>query len=58
MAEQITGNLGPDVLTLNMPGQGSLSAGSSSGGIALADAPPRVRFRARIWSQQRIIMIR
>ncbi len=46
-AEQITGNMGPDVLTLNLPVHGSLSAEPSSGGIALADAPPKVRFRAR-----------
>jgi hypothetical protein len=49
MSDQITGNLGPDVLTLNLPVSGSLSADSSasSGGIAVADAPPKVRFRAR-----------
>jgi hypothetical protein len=47
MAEQITGNLGPDVLTLNLPVQGSLSAEPAPDGIALATAPPKVRFRAR-----------
>src|SRR4029077_7481355 len=49
MAEQITGSLGPDVLTLNMPVHGSFSAepSSSSGGVAVATAPPKVRFHAR-----------
>jgi hypothetical protein len=47
MSEQITGNIGPDVLTLNLPVHGSLSAESASGGIAVADAPPKVRFHAR-----------
>ena len=49
MSEQITGGFGPDVLTLNLPVSGSLSAESppSPGGIAVADAPPKVRFRAR-----------
>jgi hypothetical protein len=48
LAEQITGDFGPDVLTLQRPVYGSLSAESEpSGGIALADAPPKVRFRAQ-----------
>ncbi len=49
LAEQITGNLGPDVLTLSRPVFGSLSADSqpSDGGIAMADAPPKTRFHAR-----------
>jgi hypothetical protein len=47
MSEQITGNMGPDVLTLNLPAHGTLSTKGSSGGVALADAPPKVRFRAR-----------
>ncbi|MFI5461470.1 MAG: DUF4058 family protein [Isosphaerales bacterium] len=49
MFEQITGSLGPDVLTLNLPVHGSLSAeeSPSSGGVALASAPPNVRFHAR-----------
>src|SRR5207248_2422560 len=47
MSEQITGSLGPDVLTLNLPVQGSLSAEPAPDGIALATAPPKVRFRAR-----------
>jgi Protein of unknown function (DUF4058) len=49
LAEQITGDLGPDVLTLEQPVYGSVSAEleTSDGGIALADAPPKVRFHAR-----------
>jgi hypothetical protein len=41
LAEQIAGNLGPDVLTLQRPVTGSLAAEStpSPGGIAVADAP-------------------
>jgi hypothetical protein len=48
LAEQVTGDFGPDVLTLQRPVYGSLSAESEpSGGIALADAPPKVRFHAQ-----------
>src|SRR5262249_12679549 len=47
MAEQITGGMGPDVLTLNFPVEGSLTAEPAPDGIALATAPPKVRFRAR-----------
>jgi hypothetical protein len=48
LAEQITGNLGPDVLTLERPVFGSLAAESTpSGGIAVATSPPRARFHAR-----------
>ncbi len=48
LAEQITGSLGPDVLTLDRPVSGSLAAQSApSGGIAVATAPPRARFHAR-----------
>ena len=43
-----TGIFGPDVLTLQQPVSGSRSAESEpSGGIAVADAPPKVRFHAR-----------
>jgi hypothetical protein len=49
LAEQIVGGLGPDVLTLQHPLGGKklkkASAQSTSGGIALADSPPQVRFR-------------
>ncbi len=48
LAEQITGGLGPDVLTLERPVSGSLAAESApSGGIAVATNPPRARFHAR-----------
>jgi hypothetical protein len=49
MAEQITGNIGPDVLTLSRPVFGSLSAETlpTDGGIAVAEAPPKARFHAR-----------
>ena len=52
MAEQIVGGLIPDVLTLESvpriperPGGGAdLPGGNGHGGLALADAPPKVRF--------------
>ena len=49
LAEQITGNFGPDVLTLNRPAFDSQSSESSlsDGGIAVANAPPKVRFHAK-----------
>jgi len=48
MAEQIAGNMGPDVLTLNLPVNSSFSADSTSpGGVALASARPKVRFHGR-----------
>src|SRR5205085_1587897 len=56
LAEQIAGGLGPDVLTLESirrpPDQGGKNGparnggGSASGRIAVATAPPRVRFTA------------
>jgi hypothetical protein len=49
LAEQIVGNLGPDVLTLHRPmtGAPAVEMPRSAGGIAVADAPPKVRFHAR-----------
>ena len=49
LAEQITGNLGPDVLTLARPVKGSILADPppSGGGLAIATSPPKVRFHAR-----------
>ena len=47
LAEQVTGPFGPDVLTLRVPagaGAGTRRAASRDGGLAVADAPPRVRF--------------
>jgi hypothetical protein len=48
LAEQIAAGFGPDVLTLKQPLRGSFAAECEpSGGIAVAEAPPRVRFHAR-----------
>jgi hypothetical protein len=49
LAEQIAGGLGPDVLALQRPApaNGSPSPREPSGGIALAESPPRVEFRRR-----------
>ncbi len=47
LAEQIAGGLGPDVLTLQRPGNGATPPGDVVGGIALATAPPPVQFRLR-----------
>jgi hypothetical protein len=45
MAEQIAGNVGPDVLTLDAPPSvEDLSSAESGGGLAVAPAPPKVRF--------------
>ncbi len=46
LAEQITGGLGPDVVTLQVPG-GLPPAVEPAGGIVLAVSPPRVRYRFR-----------
>jgi hypothetical protein len=49
LAEQVTGGFGPDVLTLQRPLNGPKPAargGKRRGaGVALADAPPKTRFR-------------
>jgi hypothetical protein len=47
LAEQIAGGLGPDVLTLQRPASVSPETEEPAGGLALAAAPPRVRFRSR-----------
>jgi hypothetical protein len=51
LAEQIAGGLGPDVLALQRPASSNGNVAPSprepSGGIALAEAPPRVAFRRR-----------
>jgi hypothetical protein len=60
LAEQVTGPFGPDVLTLRVPeGRGKLggvagdgNSGLHAGGLALADAPPRVRFRVEAESDR------
>src|SRR5438132_12977443 len=52
LAEQIAGGLGPDVLTLgNVPQPSEFSTGNGTaanggGGVAVATAPPKVRFTA------------
>src|SRR5262245_28821095 len=45
LPDQIAGGLGPDVLTLHRPG--SNGTPPPDGGVALAEAPPRVRIRMR-----------
>lgn len=48
LAEQITGQFGPDVQTLRRPVDRSFSPESEPrGGVALAEAPPQVRFHAQ-----------
>src|SRR5688572_20937645 len=49
LPEQIAGGLGPDVLTLRRPldNGGPNAAALPEGGVALAEAPPKVRFRTR-----------
>jgi hypothetical protein len=47
LAEQVAGGLGPDVLTLQHPGGVCVQAAEPACGVALASAPPRVRFRSR-----------
>src|SRR5205823_3232838 len=48
LAEQIAGGRGPDVLTLQGPTRGEPPEGNPPGAVALAAAPPRVHFRARV----------
>jgi hypothetical protein len=49
MAEQIVGNLGPDVLTLQaVEPDGEVAAGEVRGATAVAVAPPKVRFTATV----------
>jgi hypothetical protein len=49
MAEQIAGGVGPDVLTLRHPYEDGVGSGAEAGegGLALATAPPKVRFHVR-----------
>jgi hypothetical protein len=44
MAEQVAGNVGPDVLTLEATAPAGEAAPDSEGGVAVAPAPPKVRF--------------
>src|SRR5262245_25952183 len=52
LPEQIAGGLGPDVLTLRLPTDGSAPPPLPSGGVALAEVPPRVRYHIRSESDQ------
>lgn len=54
LAEQIAGGFGPDVLTLEGPNLSTSSAGSADqgGGVALAGAPPKVRYHSRSETDQ------
>jgi hypothetical protein len=47
LAEQIAGGLGPDVLTLQAPRADAPPRKNAPTGVALATAPPPVRYRAR-----------
>lgn len=47
LSEQIASGLGPDVLTLRKPNTEEASPEDPRGGIAVAAAPPQVRFHAR-----------
>lgn len=47
LSEQITGSMGPDVLTLQKPGAETTVLDDPPGGLAVAKAPPKVRFHAR-----------
>jgi hypothetical protein len=49
LAEQIAGGFGPDVLTLEAPTQSALTHDlpDQLGGVAVAAAPPKVRYHAR-----------
>jgi hypothetical protein len=52
LAEQMAGRLGPDVLSLKKPGNSSHKPEQSSGGVQLATAPPKVRYR--VTSEQKM----
>lgn len=52
LPEQIAGRLGPDVITLRVPATGVRPAVSPPRGIAVAEAPPRVRFHIQSESSQ------
>jgi hypothetical protein len=47
LAEQVAGGLGPDVLTLQQPTNGTVSPTDPRGGVALAVRQPKVLFHAR-----------
>jgi hypothetical protein len=45
LAEQMAGRLGPDVLSLKRPDESSPGSDQPAGGLQLATAPPKVRYR-------------
>ncbi|MGH7134173.1 MAG: hypothetical protein ACREHD_00450, partial [Pirellulales bacterium] len=47
LVEQVAGRRWPDVLTLQGPSRDGLSRPEPSGGVVLAEAPPRVQFREK-----------
>lgn len=47
LAEQITGGLGPDVVTLQSPRNGGTTPSSPSAAVATADAPPQTWYQTR-----------
>jgi hypothetical protein len=47
LPEQLAGGIGPDVLTLQRPAAEPASSSEGDGGIALAEAPPKVQVRLR-----------
>ena len=47
LAEQVAGGVEPDVLTLQSPGGRGIRIMEPSGGVALAEAPPRVQYHLR-----------
>jgi hypothetical protein len=47
LTEQVAGGVEPDVLTLQYPGGSGVPIAEPSGGVVLAEAPPRVQFRSR-----------
>ena len=64
-AEQIAGDFGPDVLTLQetIPGRGPEKANAPAGAVALAETPPRVRLTmdlelSRYTRRQRGVILR
>lgn len=62
-AEQMIGPLGPDVLTLHRPDEATPALEPGKSGLAVASAPPRVRFRAEAeigeyTSKRRTLVIR
>src|SRR5947208_15045703 len=44
LPEQIAGGLGPDVITLRVPANGSPPLPAPRGGVPLAEVPPQVRY--------------